>query len=235
MSTVRPPPLPLTCLRNSARAARRDGRRPMRSATDEVVAQFGRDLVKLANSQAYLGRADRAGRSDADEGSRDRADVMATNDAMSHTESDGTKVLDRLIAAGMTWYARRRDHAWNNNYPIEYTTAEAIAAWWESPGHRAIMVSTGYNYVGFGAGRPADGKFIPPACSPRCPTRPAPWSGPGPPNRWVDATPSASPSLEGQRHAPPGADCRSPLLRGQVAARRWWLALVGNDDRHGRR
>ena len=89
---------------------------------------------------------------------RDRAQVMAANDVMSHTEPDGTKVWDRMNAAGITWYAGGEIIAWNH-YPAEYSTAEAIRAWWASPGHHAIMVSTGYNYVGFGAAVSADGKF----------------------------------------------------------------------------
>ena len=88
---------------------------------------------------------------------RDRAKVMAANDVMSHTEPDGRKVFDRLNDAGLTWYGAGEILAWNH-YPAEYSTAESIRAWMASPGHRAIMVSTGYNYVGFGAAISASGK-----------------------------------------------------------------------------
>ena len=88
---------------------------------------------------------------------RDRAKVMAANDVMSHTEPDGRKVWDRINDAGLTWYGGGEIIAWNN-YPAEYSTAEAIRAWMASPGHHAIMVSTGYNYVGFGAAISASGK-----------------------------------------------------------------------------
>ena len=88
---------------------------------------------------------------------RDRAEVMAANEIMSHTEPDGRKVFDRLTDAGLTWYGAGEIIAWNN-YPAVYSTAESIRAWMASPGHHAIMVSTGYNYVGFGAAISATGR-----------------------------------------------------------------------------
>ena len=50
----------------------------------------------------------------------DRAEVMAANDVMSHTEPDGRKVFDRLNDAHITWFAGGEILAWNN-YPTEYT------------------------------------------------------------------------------------------------------------------
>ena len=41
---------------------------------------------------------------------RDRADVMAATDKMSHTEPDGSNVFDRMNAAELTLVRRRRDH-----------------------------------------------------------------------------------------------------------------------------
>ena len=123
-----------------------------------ALIQDGLDLVMMTNSKrAALGlvalRMDPALMAIA----RDRARVMAVNDVMSHTEPDGTKVFDRMNDAGLTWFAAGEILAWNH-YPVEYSTAEAIRAWWASPGHHAVMVSTGYNYVGFGAAVAANGK-----------------------------------------------------------------------------
>ena len=88
---------------------------------------------------------------------RDRAEVMAANDVMSHTEPNGQKVFDRLNAADITWYSAGEIIAWNN-YPTEsLSVAESIYAWMASPSHHDIMVSTGYNYVGFGAAVSATG------------------------------------------------------------------------------
>jgi uncharacterized protein YkwD len=124
-----------------------------------ALLQDGTDLVQMTNAKRQaVGlvalRVDATLMSIA----RDRARVMAANDVMSHTEPDGTKVWNRMNAAKITWYAGGEIIAWNH-YPAEYSTAEAIRAWWASPGHHAIMVSTGYNYVGFGAAVSADGKF----------------------------------------------------------------------------
>jgi uncharacterized protein YkwD len=123
------------------------------------LTQAGFDLVTLANrKRSQVGlvslRMDPTLMSIA----RDRARVMAANQIMSHTEPDGTKVWDRINDAGITWYAGGEIIAWNH-YPLQYSPAEAIAAWWASPGHHSIMVSTGYNYFGFGAAASADGKL----------------------------------------------------------------------------
>jgi hypothetical protein len=88
---------------------------------------------------------------------RDRANVMAANDVMSHTEPNGQNVFDRLTAAGMTWYSAGEIIAWNH-YPTEpLSVAESMYAWMHSPEHHDIIVSTGYNYVGFGAAVSATG------------------------------------------------------------------------------
>ncbi|MFL5642983.1 MAG: CAP domain-containing protein [Chloroflexota bacterium] len=125
--------------------------------TPEVLAQAERDLVTLTNRQrAAYGLIDLRMDPDLMAIARDRAEVMAANELMSHTEPDGRKVWDRLNDAHITWFAGGEILAWNH-YPTEYTTAEAIRAWMASPGHHDIMVSTGYNYVGFGAAVSASG------------------------------------------------------------------------------
>ena len=123
------------------------------------LTQAGYDLVTLANrKRSQLGLVPLQIDPTLMSIARDRAKVMAANEIMSHTEPDGTKFWDRLNKAGVTWYAAGEIIAWNH-YPLQYSTAEAIAAWWASPSHHEIMVSTGYNYVGFGAAAAADGKL----------------------------------------------------------------------------
>lgn len=127
------------------------------AVTPAILAQAERDLVTLTNRQrASYGLIDLRMDPDLMAIARDRAEVMAANELMSHTEPDGRKVWDRLNDAHITWFAGGEILAWNH-YPTEYTTAEAIRAWMESPGHHDIMVSTGYNYVGFGAAVSASG------------------------------------------------------------------------------
>jgi uncharacterized protein YkwD len=159
------------------------------TADPAMLNQFGTDLVTLTNAKrSSVGLV--ALRADATlmQIARDRAQVMATNDVMSHTEPDGTMAWDRMTAAGLTWYAAGEIIAWNH-YPVAFTTAEAISAWWASPGHHAIMVSTGYNYVGFGAAMSADGKFYFAGVFAKLPDHTAPWAGFGKTSkRTVDAT-----------------------------------------------
>jgi hypothetical protein len=89
---------------------------------------------------------------------RDRAQVMAANDTMSHSEPNGQNVFDRLDAASLTWYGAGEIIAWNDYPTATSSVAESIRGWMASPGHHAIMVSTGYNYVGYGAAVSASGK-----------------------------------------------------------------------------
>jgi uncharacterized protein YkwD len=133
-------------------------RGPSDPVTDAVLAQAELDLVTLTNSKrTALGLVALRRDWDLMTIARDRAKVMAETDIMSHEEPNGANVFDRIRDAGLTWYGGGEIIAWNN-YPTEYSAPEAIQAWMQSPGHRAIMTSTGYNYVGFGAAVSATGK-----------------------------------------------------------------------------
>jgi uncharacterized protein YkwD len=133
-------------------------RAPSEPVTDAILAQSGIDLVTLTNRQrTALGLV--ALRMDPDlmAIARAKAEVMAANDVMSHEEPNGMHIWDRLDEAGLTWYGVGEIIAWNN-YPTEpLSVAESIYAWMHSPEHHDIMVSTGYNYVGFGAAVSATG------------------------------------------------------------------------------
>jgi len=124
----------------------------------DVLRQAEVDLITLTNRQrAKFDLVAVRKDNDLMAIARARAEVMAANDVMSHTEPDDQNVFDHLTQAGLTWYSAGEIIAWNN-YPTEYTTAEAIRAWMASPGHREIMLSKGYNYVGFGAAVSETGK-----------------------------------------------------------------------------
>lgn len=80
-----------------------------------------------------------------------RAETMAAMDVLSHTGPDGHTVFDAINAAGITWFAAGEVLVWNN-YPAEpESTVQAVSAWLDSPSHRSIILSTDYNYAGFGA------------------------------------------------------------------------------------
>src|SRR4029077_9508716 len=73
--------------------------------TDAILTKSGTDLVLLMNRErAQLGLVPLRIDPDLMAIARARANVMAANDLMSHTEPNGQNVFDRLTAAGITWY-----------------------------------------------------------------------------------------------------------------------------------
>ena len=80
---------------------------------------------------------------------RARSVDMATKHYFSHTQPDGRNVFDILTRQHIAWYGAGEIIAWNN-YPTSSSTANANRQWMNSPGHKAIVLSTSYNYVGVG-------------------------------------------------------------------------------------
>lgn len=90
---------------------------------------------------------------------RERAVYMAENDLLSHTHAGGLAVWDLMTAQGITWYGAGEIIALNTTTDPTASAAAAVKAWLGSAPHRAIMLSTQYNYVGFGlAVSPATGR-----------------------------------------------------------------------------
>ena len=81
---------------------------------------------------------------------RARSVDMATKDYFDHNQPDGRNVFDILSAQKITWYNAGEIIAWNNYPTLETSVAAANLQWLNSPGHKAIVVSTSYNYVGVG-------------------------------------------------------------------------------------
>jgi uncharacterized protein YkwD len=81
---------------------------------------------------------------------RERAQYMADTDTFSHTQGDGTNVFDLMTADGITWYGAGEIIAWNTAAALDYSASFAVKAWMDSPSHKAIIMSSGYNYAGFG-------------------------------------------------------------------------------------
>jgi uncharacterized protein YkwD len=82
---------------------------------------------------------------------RKRAETMAAADVLSHTNPDGTDVFDAIAAAGIPWFGAGEVIVWNS-WPTEAdSTAQAVAAWFGSPPHASILLSSNFNYAGFGA------------------------------------------------------------------------------------
>ena len=75
---------------------------------------------------------------------------MARTGQFSHTQSGGTDVFDMIAGAGIKWYGAGEIIAWNTAAALDYSAAFAVKGWMGSPSHKAIVMSKGYNYVGFG-------------------------------------------------------------------------------------
>jgi uncharacterized protein YkwD len=81
---------------------------------------------------------------------RARSTDMATQHYFSHTQPDGRNVFDILSAQGITWYGGGEIIAWNNYPTLELSAPNANSQWMNSPGHKAIVVSSTLNYIGVG-------------------------------------------------------------------------------------
>lgn len=81
---------------------------------------------------------------------RARSTDMATKDYFSHTQPDGRNAFDLISAAKITWYSAGEIIAWNNWPTLETSVQAANNQWLNSPGHKKLIVSTSFNYVGVG-------------------------------------------------------------------------------------
>lgn len=80
---------------------------------------------------------------------RARSADMIAKHYFNHVQPDGRNVFDILREGGVTFYAAGEIIA-SNTSTIGSTIATANRGWMNSTGHRAIIVSTNYNYVGVG-------------------------------------------------------------------------------------
>lgn len=79
------------------------------------------------------------------------SDDMARMGQMQHVGSDGSRAGDRLTEVGFAW------GAWGEAVAAGQPTADdVIAAWLNSPGHRAILLGD-YRYVGIGSATGSSG------------------------------------------------------------------------------
>jgi uncharacterized protein YkwD len=81
---------------------------------------------------------------------RARSTDMATKHYFSHSQPDGRNVFDILGGSGIKWYGAGEIIAWNNWPTLADSAVQAKNSWMGSTGHRNIVMSTGYNYVGLG-------------------------------------------------------------------------------------
>jgi len=87
-----------------------------------------------------------------------RAAYMASTGVFSHTQNDGTTAFSMISDAGITWYGAGEIIAWHSGTDIQGSAAYAVQSWMGSDGHRAIIMSNDYNYVGFGLAVASNGR-----------------------------------------------------------------------------
>ncbi len=87
-----------------------------------------------------------------------RAAYMASTGVFSHTQKDGTTAFKMISDADITWYGAGEIIAWNSGTDIQGSAAYAVQSWMNSDGHRAIIMSNDYNYVGFGLAVASNGR-----------------------------------------------------------------------------
>ena len=77
---------------------------------------------------------------------------QASVDTMSHTGTDGSDAGTRIVQSGYP------TQAWGENVAGGYTTPDAVmAAWMNSPGHRANIVNGTFTQIGIGLAYAGDG------------------------------------------------------------------------------
>ena len=89
---------------------------------------------------------------------RSRSVYMAKTGVFSHTEKDGSTAFSMIEDANITWYGAGEIIAWNSGTDLAGSATYAIDAWMDSSGHRAIILSKDYNYVGFGLAQASNGR-----------------------------------------------------------------------------
>lgn len=121
------------------------------AAADLTVAQAEATMVELLNDdRAAAGLVPLRLDSRLMAIARARSTDMASRHYFSHTQPDGRDVFDLIVAAKIAWYGAGENIAWNNHPTLAASTTAANQQWLGSSGHRKLILSTSYNYVGVG-------------------------------------------------------------------------------------
>lgn len=89
---------------------------------------------------------------------RERSAYMAATGRFSHAHSGGSDAFDLLTRDDIRWYGAAEIIAWNTTNDANASAASAVSQWMGSTGHRAILLSSNLNYIGFGLAVGPDGK-----------------------------------------------------------------------------
>ena len=121
------------------------------AAADMTISQAEQEMVRLLNvERSKAGLIALRVDSRLTTIARARSTDMAVKHYFSHSQPDGRNVFDILNSAKVTWYGAGEIIAWNNWPTLADSAVQAKSGWMGSPGHRAIVMATSYNYVGIG-------------------------------------------------------------------------------------
>jgi|GEM_PF-3199348 len=121
-----------------------------------AVPEFEWRVLELTNiERANYGLAPLAWHSGLGEVARAHSRDMAENDFMSHTSFDGTTMRQRIDHAGIIWRAIAENVARGQRTP-----EAVVAAWMNSPGHRANILDPELTHLGVGAYRLPGSRFV---------------------------------------------------------------------------
>jgi uncharacterized protein YkwD len=124
---------------------------PVAAADDLTVAQAELAMVDALNAdRTAVGLVPLRTDSRLMSIARARSVDMATKGYFSHTQPDGRDVFDLIDAAKITWYYAGEIIALNNYPTLETSIQRANSDWLASPNHKALIVSTDFNYMGVG-------------------------------------------------------------------------------------
>lgn len=109
---------------------------------------------------------------------RKRSANMVAGAYFSHTEPDGDTWLDYLSESQISWYSTGEAIAWDRYATLADSVGFARKAWMASAPHRALLLSTSFNYVGVGLAVSGNGTHYWTAVFIRGPDHTDPWVAP---------------------------------------------------------
>jgi uncharacterized protein YkwD len=131
------------------------------SAADLTVSGGEAEVVRLLNAErARAGLVPVRIDSRLMSVARARSADMAQQGYFSHVQPDGRSAFDFIREAGITWHAAGEIIAWNTWPTIADSAIAARDGWMNSDGHRKIIMSTDFNYVGIGLAVDSTGKKL---------------------------------------------------------------------------
>ncbi len=105
---------------------------------------FAIDMLAAVNQErSALGLAALTWDARLAEAAADHAQDMIDNDFEGHTGSDGSSVGDRATRAGYQWSWVGENVAWGQT-----SISQVMAAWMDSPGHRANILHASFSQLG---------------------------------------------------------------------------------------